>query len=42
MMFAEKLRGEVIAKGSDYIMTKNDRGYQLVLMNCNNVNPYFS
>ena len=42
MLFAEKLRGDVIAKGSDYIMTKNDRGYQLVLMNCNNVNPYFS
>ncbi len=42
MLFAEKLRGEVIAKGPDYIMTKNDRGYQLILMNCNNVNPYFS
>ncbi|HEY2421729.1 MAG TPA: beta-xylosidase, partial [Neobacillus sp.] len=27
---------------SDYLMTQNDRGYQLVLMNCNTVNPYYS
>ncbi|TSI11771.1 helix-turn-helix domain-containing protein [Lysinibacillus sp. BW-2-10] len=42
MVFAKKLNGIVIAKGADYVMTKNDRGYQLVLMNCNTINPYFS
>lgn len=42
MVFAKKLNGVIIAKGSDYIMTKNDRGYQLLLMNCNTVNPYYS
>ena len=29
-------------KVHDYVMTQNDRGYQLVLMNCNTVNPYYS
>lgn len=42
MMFANRLNGTVIAQGSDYLMTQNDRGYQLVLMNCNTVNPYYS
>ena len=42
MLFLKKLQGQVIAQGSDYIMTQNERGYQLVLMNCNNINPYFS
>lgn len=42
MLFAKKLQGEIIAKGSDYIMTRSDRGWQLVLMNCNYINPYFS
>lgn len=42
MLFFKRLRGEVIAQGSEFIMTKNELGYQLVLMNCNNVNPYFS
>ena len=42
MVFAKRLNGTVIAQGSDYLMTQNDRGYQLVLMNCNTVNPYYS
>lgn len=42
MMFLKRLHGSIIAKGSDYIMTQNERGYQLVLMNCNIMNPYFS
>lgn len=42
MMFAKKLEGTIIAQGTDYIMTKNERGYQLVLMNCKTVNPYYS
>ena len=42
MLFAEKLSGSIIAQGPDFIMTEYERGYQLVLMNCINVNPYFS
>lgn len=42
MAFAEKLSGNIIAQGEDYIMTRYDGGYQLVLMNCTNINPYFS
>ena len=42
MMFAKRLNGTVIAQGSDYLMTQNERGYQLVLMNCNTINPYYS
>ncbi len=42
MQFLNHLNGDIIAAGKEYIMTKNEWGYQLVLMNCNNVNPYFS
>ncbi|GGA33158.1 helix-turn-helix domain-containing protein [Psychrobacillus lasiicapitis] len=42
MSFAEKLSGSIVAQGPDFIMTEYERGYQLVLMNCINVNPYFS
>ncbi|RDW16240.1 helix-turn-helix domain-containing protein [Oceanobacillus chungangensis] len=42
MQFLERLQGEIIVSGSDYIMTKNDRGYQLLLMNSNIINPYYS
>lgn len=41
MMFAKRLSGTIISQGTDYIMTKNERGYQLVLMNCKTVNPYY-
>ncbi|MDI2587164.1 helix-turn-helix domain-containing protein [Psychrobacillus sp. NEAU-3TGS] len=42
MSFAEKLSGSIVAQGLDFIMTEYERGYQLVLMNCININPYFS
>lgn len=42
MKFAKKLDGTLIAQGPDYVMTKTDRGYQLVLMNCITINPYYS
>ncbi|WP_419959280.1 helix-turn-helix domain-containing protein [Psychrobacillus sp. BM2] len=42
MAFAEKLSGDIIAQGEDYILTEYEGGYQLVLMNCTNINPYFS
>ncbi|WP_087974960.1 helix-turn-helix domain-containing protein [Oceanobacillus rekensis] len=42
MQFLERLSGTIIAQGQEYVMTENDRGYQLILMNINNVNPYYS
>lgn len=42
MLFARKLQGEIVAKGADYIMTRSASGWQLVLMNCNYINPYYS
>ncbi len=42
MMFLKRLNGEVMGKGEDFLITQNERGYQLVLMNSNIVNPYFS
>ncbi|MEH7504431.1 helix-turn-helix domain-containing protein [Neobacillus drentensis] len=42
LMFLKRLNGEIVAHGRDYVMTRNDRGYQLILMNCNIINPYFS
>lgn len=42
MLFAKKLQGVIVAKGEDYLMTHTERGYQLVLMNCNYINPYYS
>lgn len=41
LMFAKRLSGTIIARGTDYVMTKNERGYQLVLMNGKTVNPYY-
>lgn len=41
LMFAKRLSGMIVAQASDYIMTKNERGYQLVLMNSKTVNPYY-
>ncbi len=42
LMFLKRLNGEIVAHGRDYVMTRNDQGYQLILMNCNIINPYFS
>lgn len=40
--FLNRLNGEIISMGKEYIMTKNHRGYQLVLMNYTSINPYYS
>lgn len=42
LMFLKRLHGEIVAHGKDYVMTKNERGYQLILMNSNIINPYYS
>ncbi|WP_156288878.1 helix-turn-helix domain-containing protein [Oceanobacillus salinisoli] len=42
MQFLQRLEGKIIAKGNEYMMTENEWGYQLVLMNYTNVNPYYS
>lgn len=42
MQFLNRLQGEIVAVGQEYVMTKNERGYQLVLTNYNNVNPYYA
>ncbi|MEH7345090.1 helix-turn-helix domain-containing protein [Bacillus sp. JJ1532] len=42
LMFLKRLHGEIVAQDKDYVMTRNERGYQLILMNCNIINPYLS
>jgi beta-xylosidase/AraC-like DNA-binding protein len=42
MSFFNRLKGKVISKGAYHFMTENETGYQIVLMNNNIVNPYFS
>ncbi|WP_338449458.1 helix-turn-helix domain-containing protein [Niallia oryzisoli] len=42
LMFLKRLHGEVVAHGHEYVMTRNERGYQLILMNGTIINPYFS
>ena len=42
MSFFKRLQGKVIARGPYFIMTENDLGYQMAIMNCHIVNPYFS
>lgn len=42
LMFLKRLHGKIVAYGEDYVMSKNERGYQLILMNSNIINPYFS
>lgn len=42
LMFLNRLHGEVVAQDEDYVMTKNEQGYQLILMNCTIINPYLS
>lgn len=42
MQFLSRLSGSIIDTGEEYVMTKTDWGYQLVLLNVNNVNPYYS
>lgn len=42
MRFKEKLRGKVIARGMDYIMTENEDGYQLIIFNERQFSPRYS
>ncbi|MHC0038734.1 helix-turn-helix domain-containing protein [Pseudoneobacillus sp. C159] len=42
MAFFNKLQGKVVSKGTYHIMMENEKGYQIILMNNNIVNPYFS
>lgn len=42
LLLKERLYGELIAKGDDYLMTRNDEGYQLLLYNEKNFNPRYS
>lgn len=42
LMFLKRLNREIVAQGENYVMTVNERGYQLILMNLNMVNPQLS
>ncbi len=42
LMFLKRLNGRIVAQDEDYVMTVNERGYQLILMNWNMINPYLS
>lgn len=42
LMFLKRLDGEIVAQDKDYVMTRNERGYQLILMNTTIINPYLS
>jgi beta-xylosidase/AraC-like DNA-binding protein len=42
MSFFNRMRGKVVSQGAYHIMTENETGYQIILMNNNIVNPYFS
>ncbi|EIA20793.1 helix-turn-helix domain-containing protein [Listeria fleischmannii] len=40
--FIQRLKGTVLAKGDDYILTCYADGYQLILFNCATINPRYS
>nr|WP_241433016.1 helix-turn-helix domain-containing protein [Listeria cornellensis] len=42
LKFKERLRGEIVACGNDFILTEFEDGYQLVLLNCMHFNPLYS
>lgn len=42
VMFKERLRGKVIAKGDSFLMTENEEGYQIILYNEKRFNPQYS
>ncbi|EUJ22938.1 amino-terminal domain-containing protein [Listeria grandensis FSL F6-0971] len=42
LQFKERLRGEIIAHGEDFVLTAFEDGYQLVLLNCTHFNPLYS
>lgn len=42
MSFFNRMDGKILAKGPYHVMLENETGYQILLMNNNIVNPYFS
>lgn len=40
--FLKRLKGLVVAEGEDYIITKHEDGYQLILMNSATINPRYA
>ncbi len=42
LRFKERLRGNVTARGNDYIMTENEDGYQLIIFNERQFSPRYS
>ena len=42
LRFLKRLQGEIVAQDENYVMTRNDRGYQLIIMNTTIINPYLS
>lgn len=42
VMFKERLRGKVIARGDSFLMTENEEGYQIILYNEKRFNPQYS
>lgn len=42
LKFKERLRGDIVACGNDFILTEFEDGYQLVLLNCMHFNPLYS
>ncbi|MBR2565191.1 MAG: helix-turn-helix domain-containing protein [Paenibacillus sp.] len=42
LMFLNRLYGEIVAQDENYVLTVNERGYQLIVMNLNMINPYLS
>lgn len=42
LQFLNRLKGKIISQDDHHVMTVNERGYQLILMNINLINPYLS
>lgn len=42
LKFKERLCGEIVACGNDFVLTEFEDGYQLVLLNCTHFNPLYS
>lgn len=42
LKFKQRLRGEIVAYGDDFVLTAFEDGYQLVLLNCKQFNPLYS
>ncbi|MCG7343546.1 helix-turn-helix domain-containing protein [Sporosarcina sp. ACRSL] len=42
LKFLKRLHGEIVAQDENYVMTRTDRGFQLIIMNTTIINPYLS